>query len=100
MFGSKLAVLTMATGSDSLNAVQVQASTGTVILAGTNATTGEAVQQMADLDYFTCLLLLLCPWVSKKAPTIFTKPKTDKDLRRSRHQAPTRRPSITSRRLL
>ena len=57
MFGSNCAVLTMATGSDSLNAVQMQAFLGTVTLTGTNATTGETVRQMADLDYFTCLLL-------------------------------------------
>ena len=43
MFGSNCAVLTMATG------------TGTVTLTGTNATTGEAVQQMADLDYILYL---------------------------------------------
>ena len=58
MFGSNCAVLTMATRD------QVTGGTGSVTLTGWNATTGEPVQQMADLDYFTCLLLsLFCHYI-------------------------------------
>ena len=38
---------------------QLEGGTGGVILFGRNATTGEEVHQMADLDYFTWLLLSL-----------------------------------------